>query len=110
MLLFPEGVLMLNPTAKAVLELVDGTRSLGQIVSELAGTFNAATVPKSEAEAVDLSMDPGTDTGEHEKVSAASGGTAGVPEREAQIERDVVAFLQSLEARGWISREPADQT
>ncbi len=107
MLLFPEGVLMLNPTANAVLELVDGTRSLGQIVSELTRKFDAATVPATEAEALDLSMDPGTDAGEHESVAAAPGGPVGAAEREARIERDVVAFLRSLEERGWLVQEPA---
>ena len=57
MLLFPEGVLMLNPTANAVLELVDGKRSVGDIVSELTRKFDAEA-PATEAEAVDLSMDP----------------------------------------------------
>jgi coenzyme PQQ biosynthesis protein PqqD len=112
MLLFPEGVLILNPTANAVLELVDGTRSLGQIVSELTQKFDAETVPTTEGEAVDLSMDPGTDGGEHESIAAApsaapAAGGAGLAEREARIERDVIAFLGGLEERGWLVREPA---
>ena len=106
MLLFPEGVLMLNQTANAVLELVDGRRSVADIVAELARKFDADAVPASEAEAVDLSMDPGTDAGEHERVAAAPAGT-GQAEREAQIERDVIAFLTGLEERGWLVREPA---
>ncbi len=103
MLLFPEGVLVLNPTANAVLELVDGTRTVEDIVVVLASKFTAAGSTRSEAEAVDLSMDPGTDTGEHRPLAEA----APAPEaadREAQIERDVTAFLQSLEARGWLER------
>jgi pyrroloquinoline quinone biosynthesis protein D len=106
MLLFPEGVLMLNQTANAVLELVDGKRSVADIVAELARRFDAGSVPATEAEAVDLSMDPGTDAGEHERVAPAPAG-AGQAEREAQIERDVVAFLTGLEERAWLVREPA---
>jgi pyrroloquinoline quinone biosynthesis protein D len=41
LLLYPEGALALNPTAHAVLELCDGRRTLGEIVSELAGRFDA---------------------------------------------------------------------
>jgi pyrroloquinoline quinone biosynthesis protein D len=107
MLLFPEGVLMLNPTANAVLELVDGNRSLGDIVSELTRKFDA-TAPRTEAEAVDLSMDPGTDAGEHERVAAGPDKATTLAEREAQIERDVLAFLSGLEERGWLVRELAE--
>jgi pyrroloquinoline quinone biosynthesis protein D len=41
LLLYPEGALALNPTAHAVLELCDGSRTLDEIVSELAGRFDA---------------------------------------------------------------------
>jgi pyrroloquinoline quinone biosynthesis protein D len=41
LLLYPEGALALNPTAHSVLELCDGRRTLGEIVSELAGRFDA---------------------------------------------------------------------
>jgi hypothetical protein len=128
MLLFPEGVLMLNPTAHAVLRLVDGRRTLGEIVGELARSYDPAAAVRSEAESVDLSMDPGTDMGAHEAVSGSSTGSdpglarapavspvtgaapdpagAAVPGREAVIERDVIGFLRSLEARSWLLREP----
>jgi pyrroloquinoline quinone biosynthesis protein D len=41
-LLIPEGVVKLNATAAAALGLVDGTRTVGQIVSELQGRFAAS--------------------------------------------------------------------
>jgi pyrroloquinoline quinone biosynthesis protein D len=116
MLLFPEGVLMLNPTAHSVLELVDGRRTLGEIVSRLGRTFDAAAPTDPEAESVDLSTDPGTDTGEHEELAHEHGVEPAAAvretpaERESRIERDVVGFLESLEARGWILREEATST
>lgn len=44
MLLFPEGVLVLNPTAAAVLELCDGKRTVGAIVTELEQRYQGASV------------------------------------------------------------------
>ena len=41
-LLYPEGVLMLNPTGDAIIALCDGNKSLEQIVSELAARYSAA--------------------------------------------------------------------
>jgi pyrroloquinoline quinone biosynthesis protein D len=38
-LLYPEGVLMLNATGEAVVTLCDGTRSLDEIVALLAARF-----------------------------------------------------------------------
>jgi pyrroloquinoline quinone biosynthesis protein D len=40
-LLFPEGVLLLNPTGTAVVELCDGRHALEDIVSALAARFGA---------------------------------------------------------------------
>ena len=40
MLLIPEGVLMLNGSAAATLELVDGTRSVDQIADALVRRFD----------------------------------------------------------------------
>ena len=40
MLLIPEGVLMLNPSAAATLELVDGVRTVAQIVQDLTERFD----------------------------------------------------------------------
>ncbi|GLZ43754.1 pyrroloquinoline quinone biosynthesis peptide chaperone PqqD [Actinokineospora sp. NBRC 105648] len=37
--LFPEGVLLLNDTARAVLEWCDGSRSIGEIVEGLAERY-----------------------------------------------------------------------
>jgi len=34
-LLYPEGAVLLNDTGRAILELVDGTRTVGQIAAEL---------------------------------------------------------------------------
>jgi pyrroloquinoline quinone biosynthesis protein D len=43
-LLFPEGMLALNATAAAVLELCDGERSLFDIVGELSSRYSGADV------------------------------------------------------------------
>ncbi len=42
LLLVPEGVVRLNPTAAEVLELCDGERSLEDIVAALSGRYNGA--------------------------------------------------------------------
>jgi pyrroloquinoline quinone biosynthesis protein D len=41
-LLFPEGMLQLNPTGAAILELCDGHRSLDEVVRALSQKFSAA--------------------------------------------------------------------
>jgi pyrroloquinoline quinone biosynthesis protein D len=43
-LLVPEGVVFLNPTAAEVLELCDGERSLDDIVGALAARYGGADV------------------------------------------------------------------
>ncbi|MDD2677610.1 MAG: pyrroloquinoline quinone biosynthesis peptide chaperone PqqD [Methylacidiphilaceae bacterium] len=43
-LLYPEGVLILNPSAEAILSLCDGHRSVAEIVSELANRYGVETV------------------------------------------------------------------
>jgi pyrroloquinoline quinone biosynthesis protein D len=43
MLLIPEGALVLNPSAAAALELVDGTRPLAEIVATVAERFDVST-------------------------------------------------------------------
>lgn len=42
LLLVPEGAVMLNPTAAAVLELCDGERSVDDIVGVLSERYNGA--------------------------------------------------------------------
>jgi pyrroloquinoline quinone biosynthesis protein D len=42
MLLVPEGALVLNRVAAVALELVDGTRSVGQIVEAVVDRFDVA--------------------------------------------------------------------
>jgi coenzyme PQQ biosynthesis protein PqqD len=42
MLLVPEGVVRLNPTAAEVLELCDGERSLEEIVDTLSGRYEGS--------------------------------------------------------------------
>jgi pyrroloquinoline quinone biosynthesis protein D len=42
MLLVPEGVVRLNPTAAEVLELCDGERSLAEIVGALSARYDGA--------------------------------------------------------------------
>jgi len=44
MLLVPEGALMLNPSAAAALELVDGTRTPQQIAEALVERFDVSAV------------------------------------------------------------------
>jgi coenzyme PQQ biosynthesis protein PqqD len=43
-LLYPEGALVLNETATAVLELVDGTRTVDEIAGALRERFGGADV------------------------------------------------------------------
>lgn len=43
-LLFPEGLLLLNPTAAAVLELCDGQRTVSAIVTQLEEQYQGADV------------------------------------------------------------------
>jgi pyrroloquinoline quinone biosynthesis protein D len=44
LLLIPEGVVRLNPTAAEVLELCDGERSLDEIVGTLSARYDGADV------------------------------------------------------------------
>lgn len=44
MLLFPEGALLLNSTAAAVIELCDGKRTLGAIAAELQEIYQGGNV------------------------------------------------------------------
>jgi len=41
LVVYPEGVLVLNPTGEKILALCDGNRTFQQIVAELAARFNA---------------------------------------------------------------------
>jgi pyrroloquinoline quinone biosynthesis protein D len=43
-LLFPEGALVLSPTAVAVLELCDGRRSMQEIAMDLSARYSGADV------------------------------------------------------------------
>ena len=52
-LLIPEGVVRLNPTAAEVLELCDGERSLGDIVGALSARYEGADVRDDVLELVD---------------------------------------------------------
>ncbi|MCW2961819.1 MAG: pyrroloquinoline quinone biosynthesis protein PqqD [Thermoleophilia bacterium] len=51
-LLFPEGALVLNETAAAVLALCDGVRTIDDIAAELAPQFGGADVRADVAELV----------------------------------------------------------
>ena len=46
LLLFPEGMLVLNPTAFGVLELCNGQRTIGEMVAILAAKHGSAKVEK----------------------------------------------------------------
>jgi pyrroloquinoline quinone biosynthesis protein D len=52
-LLIPEGVVRLNPTAAQVLELCDGERSLDDIASALSARYQGADVRDDVRELVD---------------------------------------------------------
>jgi pyrroloquinoline quinone biosynthesis protein D len=52
MVVFPEGVLRLKDTARAVLERCDGRRTFEQIVQELEVTYNASDPAKIRQDAV----------------------------------------------------------
>ena len=52
-LLIPEGVVRLNPTAAEVLELCDGERSLDDIVDALSARYEGADVRDDVRELVD---------------------------------------------------------
>ena len=52
-LLVPEGVVRLNPTAAEVLELCDGERSLDDIVGALSARYNGADLREDVRELVD---------------------------------------------------------
>jgi len=52
-LLIPEGVVRLNPTAAEVLELCDGRRSLDEITSALSARYDGADVGEDVHELID---------------------------------------------------------
>jgi pyrroloquinoline quinone biosynthesis protein D len=52
-LLIPEGVVRLNPTAAEVLELCDGERSLDDIVGSLSARYEGADLRDDVLELVD---------------------------------------------------------
>ena len=58
-LLVPEGVVRLNPTAAAVLELCDGERSLDDIVGALSARYEGADVRDDVLELVDAMVQRG---------------------------------------------------
>ena len=41
-LLYPEGVLLLNPTGAAIVELCDGQRTFAEMVTTLAARYNSS--------------------------------------------------------------------
>jgi pyrroloquinoline quinone biosynthesis protein D len=51
-LLFPEGALRLQQTARAILELCDGERTFGHIVQELRSTYSASDPVKIRQDAI----------------------------------------------------------
>ena len=53
LLLVPEGVVRLNPTAAEVLELCDGERSLDEIAGALSARYEGADVRDDVLELVD---------------------------------------------------------
>ena len=59
MLLIPEGVVRLNPTAAEVLELCDGERSLDDIVGAVSARYEGADVRDDVLELVDAMAQKG---------------------------------------------------
>ena len=58
-LLIPEGVVRLNPTAAEVLELCDGERSLDDIVGALSTRYDGADLRDDVMELVDAMAERG---------------------------------------------------
>jgi pyrroloquinoline quinone biosynthesis protein D len=58
-LLIPEGVVRLNPTAAEVLELCDGERSLDDIVGALSARYDGADLRDDVHELVDAMAQKG---------------------------------------------------
>ena len=58
-LLIPEGVVRLNPTAAEVLELCDGDRSLDDIVGALSARYQGADVRDDVLELLDAMAQKG---------------------------------------------------
>ncbi|HEX2413255.1 MAG TPA: pyrroloquinoline quinone biosynthesis peptide chaperone PqqD [Solirubrobacteraceae bacterium] len=58
-LLIPEGVVRLNPTAAEVLELCDGERSLDDIVGAVSARYEGAEVREDVLELVDAMAQKG---------------------------------------------------
>jgi pyrroloquinoline quinone biosynthesis protein D len=58
-LLIPEGVVRLNPTAAEVLELCDGERSLDDIVGALSSRYEGADVRADVLELVEAMAERG---------------------------------------------------
>jgi pyrroloquinoline quinone biosynthesis protein D len=58
-LLIPEGVVRLNPTAAEVLELCDGRRSLDDIVGALSSRYEGADVRADVLELVEAMAERG---------------------------------------------------
>jgi pyrroloquinoline quinone biosynthesis protein D len=58
-LLIPEGVVRLNPTAAEVLELCDGERSFDDIVGALSARYKGADVRDDVRELVDAMVQRG---------------------------------------------------
>lgn len=58
-LLYPEGALVLNDTAAAVLSLVDGQRSIDEIAEQLGERYGGADVRSDVAELVQQVADEG---------------------------------------------------
>ena len=59
MLLIPEGVVRLNPTAAEVLELCDGERSLDEIAGALSARYEGADVGGDVRELIDAMAERG---------------------------------------------------
>ena len=59
LLLIPEGVVRLNPTAAEVLELCDGERSLDDIVTALSERYDGADLRDDVVELVDAMTQKG---------------------------------------------------
>ena len=58
-LLIPEGVVRLNPTAAEVLELCDGERSLDDIVAALSARYGGADLRDDVQELIDAMTQKG---------------------------------------------------
>jgi pyrroloquinoline quinone biosynthesis protein D len=103
LLLYPEGALVLNPTAHAVLDLCDGRRTVAEIVAELAGRFSGTRDDAIRAPGGGAAEGRGEVAGNGMMHGGEGPGEAPGAGHHQRMESDVIAFLERLRQRGWVA-------